>query len=276
LAEQPPQPPPEDAPERPEVPGEGPGPEAPPPLWQPPAPPQPPPGWQPPPAPVWPPPEGGYPTSTPPGTPGQPQPLPPAYPPPPPTGYPPPPPGYFPPPGWQPPAKPRGPHGEPMFRQYECASWGRRVGAYLLDGLFAFVIPLAVGVALASSGVLALEIAGGILIAYAFLLSWLFYAPLTMMRRGRHNGQTPGKQIVGIRVVRDADQPMSFGWGMLREPAVRWMLIGVIGGFFFIPPLLDLLWPLWDEENRALHDMIVSTHVVRAEEPPPSSSLGLS
>jgi uncharacterized RDD family membrane protein YckC len=265
LAEQPPQPPPGDGPERPGAPGEGPDPEVPPRLWQPPA------------APAWPPPEGGYPTAPPPATPGPPQPQPPPYPPPPPpppAGYPPP--GYSPPPGWQPPAKARGPHGEPMFRQYECASWGSRVAAYLLDGLFAFVIPIAAGVGLASSGILGLEIVGGILIGYAFLLSWLLYAPLTMMRRGRHNGQTPGKQIVGIRVVRDADQPMNFGWGMLREPAVRWLLIGVIGGFFFIPPLLDLLWPLWDEENRALHDMIVSTHVVRADEPPPTSALGLS
>ena len=36
-----------------------------------------------------------------------------------------------------------------------------------------------------------------------------------------------------------------------------------IGGFFFIPTLLDWLWPLWDDENRALHDMLVSSHVVR-------------
>ena len=28
--------------------------------------------------------------------------------------------------------------------------------------------------------------------------------------------------------------------------------------------LLDCLWPLWDDENRALHDMIVNSRVVRA------------
>ena len=32
----------------------------------------------------------------------------------------------------------------------------------------------------------------------------------------------------------------------------------------FIPWFLDIFWPLWDDENRALHDMVVSTHVVRA------------
>ena len=51
---------------------------------------------------------------------------------------------------------------------------------------------------------------------------------------------------------------------------MRWLLIGFIGGLFFIPPLLDLLWPIWDESNRALHDMVVNSHVVRADAPPPT------
>jgi uncharacterized RDD family membrane protein YckC len=242
------------------------------PAWQPPAPPS---------APAWPPPEGGYPTSPPPppppAAPAPPPPLPGYAPPPAPPGYAPPPapPGYTPPPAWQPPAKPVGPHGQPIVHGLECASWGSRVGAFLLDFLFAFVIPLGAGIALASSGGTGLEIVGGILMAVAFLGSWLFYAPLLMMRKGRRNGQTLGKQIVGIRVIRDGGEPMGFGWGFLREALVRWLLIAVIGGFFFIPPLLDVLWPLWDDQNRALHDMMVSTHVVRADEPA-ASPVGLT
>jgi hypothetical protein len=30
-----------------------------------------------------------------------------------------------------------------------------------------------------------------------------------------------------------------------------------------IAQLVDVLWPLWDEENRALHDFIVNTRTVR-------------
>ena len=46
---------------------------------------------------------------------------------------------------------------------------------------------------------------------------------------------------------------------------VPWLLFGFVGGFFFsIPTLVDYLWPLWDDENRCLHDMVVSTHVVKA------------
>ena len=32
----------------------------------------------------------------------------------------------------------------------------------------------------------------------------------------------------------------------------------------FIPWFLNYFWPLWDDQNRALHDMVVSTHVVQA------------
>ena len=32
-----------------------------------------------------------------------------------------------------------------------------------------------------------------------------------MVRKGEHNGQTWGKQVVGIRVIRDNGQPFDFG-----------------------------------------------------------------
>jgi len=32
---------------------------------------------------------------------------------------------------------------------------------------------------------------------------------------------------------------------------------------FGLASVLDALWPLWDEENRALHDLVVNTRVIR-------------
>ena len=48
---------------------------------------------------------------------------------------------------------------------------------------------------------------------------------------------------------------------MLREVVVKWLLFDAVLGAvtFGLAPLLDVLWPLWDEENRALHDFIVGT-----------------
>jgi uncharacterized RDD family membrane protein YckC len=166
-----------------------------------------------------------------------------------------------PPSGWQQPiAAPSGWEGKQL------ASWGSRVGATLLDWLILLIpvtalIVLVVVVALNSTGG---GIVIGILSGLLYLLALLFYAPVLMGRQGAQNGQTWGKQIVGIRVVRDNGVPVDIGFGFLREVAVKGLLFGFVGGFFFsIPTLLDYLWPLWDDQNRCLHDMVVSTHVVR-------------
>ena len=56
---------------------------------------------------------------------------------------------------------------------------------------------------------------------------------------------------------------MTFGFAMLREVAVKALLFGIAGSFTFgLAQLIDFLWPLWDEENRALHDFIVNTRTV--------------
>jgi uncharacterized RDD family membrane protein YckC len=163
--------------------------------------------------------------------------------------------------------RPRGPHGQPMFGAVELATWWSRAGALLLDALFA-ILPILVGIGFAATNASALEVIGVVLIVAGFVWCYFIYYPIFMSRAGERNGQSLGKQIVGIRVVRDTGQPMDYGWSLLRELVVRGLLFGLVGSFFFsIPLLLDYLWPIWDESNRALHDMIVSTHVVRADLP---------
>jgi uncharacterized RDD family membrane protein YckC len=170
-----------------------------------------------------------------------------------------------PPGGWQQPvARPQpgaGWAGRPL------ASWGSRVGAQLLDALIVAIpsvvlVLLVIGVFAAGSDI------GGIVTAiiafFAYVLVVLLYAPVLMAREGEHNGQTWGKQILGITVVRDEGQPVGFGFAFLREFVVKNLLFGTVGSLFAgIPTLADYLWPLWDDENRCLHDMVVSTHVVR-------------
>jgi uncharacterized RDD family membrane protein YckC len=169
-----------------------------------------------------------------------------------------------PPGGWQQPV------GPPAFQPVpgQLASWGSRVGAALLDGLIV-VVAIAVLVALIVGAAAVNNVLGivvGVILGLAIAALYVAYGAYFMARSGPRNGQTPGKQAVGIRVVRDNGKPFDFGNGLLREFVVKILLFGWVGGFFFsIPPLLDVLWPLWDDQNRALHDMIVSTHVIRAD-----------
>jgi uncharacterized RDD family membrane protein YckC len=170
--------------------------------------------------------------------------------------------GPVPPGGWQ---QPIPQHqawvGQPL------ASWGSRAAALLIDWLILLVpvIVLTIIVVAVATGSDTGALVTGILGGLAYLVVLFIYAPTLMARDGRNNGQTWGKQMIGIRVVRDNGQRVSFGLAALREIVVKGLLLSVVSSIIpLIPWLLDYLWPLWDDENRALHDMVVSTHVVRA------------
>jgi uncharacterized RDD family membrane protein YckC len=164
--------------------------------------------------------------------------------------------GPVPPGGWE---QPVGVQAE-QWAGAPLSGWWRRVGAYLLDAIFTAIVSW-VGLGLLFGGS---EVLGVILFVAGFVVAFLYF-PVTMMREGEHNGQSFGKQILGIRVTRDDGQAVTFGWALLRQFVVIYLLFQVVGGFLFgIPWLIDVLWPLWDSSNRALHDMIVKSHVVRA------------
>jgi uncharacterized RDD family membrane protein YckC len=175
-----------------------------------------------------------------------------------------------PPGGWQ------QPMASPAFQpQGQLASWGSRAGAYLIDGLVLFVpgillFVLIVGSAVGLSGgdddvAVGAAIGLSILWLLAFGVIALLYAPVLMMREGARNGQTWGKQAVDIRAVRDNGQPFTFGSAALRDVLLKNIAVGIASSIIpLIPWFLNFFWPLWDDENRALHDMAASTHVVKA------------
>lgn len=155
--------------------------------------------------------------------------------------------------------------------QYQLAGWWSRVGATLIDSLIIGVgalIILALFGSIFSVGFFDSEETGVVALIVGLMLSFvaiaivaLLYAPLMM---DRTNGKTLGRMAMGIRVVRANGQPMTFGWAMLREVAVKALLFGFAGSLTFgLANLADVLWPLWDDENRALHDFLVDTRTVR-------------
>ncbi len=166
------------------------------------------------------------------------------------------------------------PMPRPGWEGARLASWGSRAGAWLIDGvvllvpiiaLFFLLVAGAAGISGGDDFSLGAAIVGLVLWVILVCAVTLFYAPVLMARRGPGNGQTLGKQMVGIRVVPDGGEPMTFWPGALREVVIKGLAVGVASTFIpFVPWLLDNLWPLWDDENRALHDMAASTHVVRA------------
>jgi uncharacterized RDD family membrane protein YckC len=148
------------------------------------------------------------------------------------------------------------------------ASWGSRVIAAIIDGIIVCVLAAIVLALLAALG-LTVDTNGGaaafiVTVAFAAVaiaIGALLYAPILMSRT---NGQTWGRMVVNIRVIRADGGPMTFWFAMLREVIVKSLLVGVVSSFTFgLAWLLDVLWPLWDEENRALHDFVVNTRVIK-------------
>ena len=137
------------------------------------------------------------------------------------------------------------------------ASWGSRVGAYVIDtsiagAAYVVLFLIAAGLDLAGAPLLVfIPFSGG-----GVLVFWLL--PAIFM--ARTNGQTIGKRALGIRVVRTSGATTGFGWSLAREGPVKFLL-----SLLFV---VDQLWPLWDRENRALHDFVVRSRVVR-EQPGP-------
>jgi uncharacterized RDD family membrane protein YckC len=85
-----------------------------------------------------------------------------------------------------------------------------------------------------------------------------------------NTGQTLGKRIVGIRVIRVTDdQILTFGqsirrWLILMLPSP---IVSPACGIIF--QLADLLWCTWDRPaRRCLHDKAVASIVVRANAVP--------
>ena len=161
--------------------------------------------------------------------------------------------------------------GGPVAGRYVLSGWWRRAGAQVIDGLIvgaggvllliAITAPFSIGF-FASEDVGIVSIVVGLLLAVICVsIVALLYAPALMART---NGKTIGRMATGIRVVRAGGEPMTFGFAMLREVAVKALLFGIAGSLTAgLANLADYLWPLWDEENRALHDFVVNTRTIR-------------
>lgn len=158
------------------------------------------------------------------------------------------------------------------------ASWGSRLGAYLIDSLIAmlFFIP---GIIyffagpkenrlchVNSSG--AVEFGGynnaicrgpsGSTVAIAVLLylAGLVVYVLIRAKAEGSTGQTIGKKALGIKTV-DATTGQPIGTGR----AVGRFFSYIISSFICY---LGFFWALWDPNKQAWHDKIVSTVVVKA------------
>jgi len=178
-----------------------------------------------------------------------------------------------------------------MFMSASLAGHGRRIAAALLDLVYSSLLigacgAVGLGLGLAAGGgdsrdgweelgFILLGGLGGLIIGG---LLWLVLTVVLVCRSGPHNGQTLGKQTVGIQAVRADGGEIAIATALLREILAKGLLVAFTSslisgllGFFDLGIIGAVaaigVWygpAFFDDEHRGLHDRLCSTLVVLA------------
>jgi len=150
------------------------------------------------------------------------------------------------------------------------AGFWRRFGAYVLDVVLYGLVsgPFAMAVALSAvrgnDDCVSVEdvlcgadsaAAGPRIAAFVIGMVGLLFVIVIYLRALGRSGQTWGRRITGVRVVRNHTcEPIGFGRALGRQ----------LFGFTFSRVVLALgyLWMLWDDERQTWHDKIADTVVI--------------
>ncbi len=170
------------------------------------------------------------------------------------------------------------------------ASYGQRVGAWLIDAVIQVAITVVAGWYWLSQFLtwymnwftqLMNEAQGGAqpaidqsqlsdqIMSYVLPLSLVSFVVTIVYQVGflTWRGATPGKMAVGISVrLREKPGNPTLLVALKRQTVYigtsLLSLVPVVGASASIIKILNLLWPLWDDKRQALHDKVAATNVV--------------
>ena len=128
-----------------------------------------------------------------------------------------------------------------QMRTYELAGIGDRALALLIDSIIVGAVGGLIGVGSAA-------IWGGSLLGAVLGAGYQWYF-LT-----KQDGQTPGKMLMGIQVIKRDGTQISDGEAVLRY--VGYLVNSAVA-------MIGWIWALFDSNNRGWHDMIANTYVVK-------------
>lgn len=145
--------------------------------------------------------------------------------------------------------------------EYTLAGLGSRFLANLVDTLMQFLFALliflgalAVGVTVSVSKVFTIWV-----MALTILGIFLVFDGYYVFFETIWSGQTPGKRMCGLRVMRDDGFPLDFRAALIRN-VMR--IVDFLPGFY----MLAACCVMWGRDHRRLGDMVAGTLVVRDNE----------
>jgi uncharacterized RDD family membrane protein YckC len=146
------------------------------------------------------------------------------------------------------------------------ASWGIRLGGFLIDAVILYVVQLIIGGALRHNNTLRLHytmhpnngnirhVSVSFLVFIIIAVVFLIYGTVMIGTRG----QTVGMMAVGVKAIR-AD-----GGAVHMAQALGRSVLQLIMSYTVVLILLSDLWPLWDQKRQTLHDKAAGTVVIRS------------
>jgi uncharacterized RDD family membrane protein YckC len=139
------------------------------------------------------------------------------------------------------------------------AGFWMRVVATLVDAMIVFVLQFLLGALLAGAGTVTTvgsEVGAGetafLVHFFSYAISFAYYIFFT-----GYCGQTPGKMVLRIKVVRTDGSPVGYGRAAFREVPAKF-LSGIIFG-------IGYLMVAFDEQKRGLHDRLADTYVIKLQ-----------
>jgi len=140
--------------------------------------------------------------------------------------------------------------------EYRLANVGSRLGAAIIDYTLQFVVIFLVALVISNFGRqmdiwefnVNYSIIGAIVILIIFVIFMGYFIVCELLM----NGQTIGKRILGLRVIRDNGQPIEFSQALIRG-IIRSSLDMMYVGFFAI---------LFSKKHKRIGDMAAGTIVV--------------
>jgi uncharacterized RDD family membrane protein YckC len=143
------------------------------------------------------------------------------------------------------------------------ATWGNRAIGYIIDSLLVGVT-MAILYALIGGLLATVAGVGGRGAAQGVCCFFIVLFPLASLLVGVYNrvylisqrGYSIGQGVVHVKVIDANGELLTQGTAFVRLLAAAGM------GLVPFLPVLDLLWPLWDDRRQTLHDKVVDCYVV--------------
>ena len=134
-----------------------------------------------------------------------------------------------------------------------------RAGAYLIDLLIRGAVLVIGGMLLSLAGFgIGIQVAGGMFLLAWFLLDWIYPVVFEAGKRGA----TPGKRMMGLRVVQSTGSPITLGQAVVRN------FLRFIDGMPFFTYMFGMTSCMATQRFQRLGDLAAGTVVIYDRLPP--------